>query len=190
MIQCDSGHLNSDLIACARYRIYDKKAEATLQNEGEGCTHILFIIHLPRHVVGSVFVGFQGDPWISTHIDNLETTDDTVMLHEAMGMSISQLFYGEAISEAGEAPNKAEVTLLTLDNAEISVEQTLPPSRSRNDFDGDTTAPLEGVGVRNEAELTQLTLDDAKMSVEEILPPSPSGKDFALEFVYIHVLYI
>ena len=181
MIQCDSGHLNSDLIACARYRIYDKKAEATLQNEGEGCTHILFIIHLPRHVVGSVFVGFQGDPWISTHIDNLGTTDNTIMLHEAMGMSISQLFYSEATSEAEETPNKAEVTQLTLDNAKMSVGQILPPSPSRIDFDEDTslhTVSLEKVGVQNEAEVTQSTLDKANMSAGQILPPPPSRIDF------------
>ena len=178
VIQCDSGHLNSGLIACARYRIYDKKAEATLQNEGEGCTHILFIIHLPRHVVGSVFVGFQGDPWISTHIDNLGTTDDTIMLHEAMGMSISQLFYSEATSEAGETPNKAEVTQLTLDDAKMSVGQILPLSPSRIDFDEESslhTVSLKKVGVQNEAEVTHLTLDKANMSVEEILP---SGNNF------------
>ena len=128
VIQCDSGHLNSDLIACARYRIYDKKAEATLQNEGEGCTHILFIIHLPRHVVGSKFVGFQGDPWISTHIDNLRATDDTIVLHEAMGVSISQLFYDEvATPEGAEAPNKAEPHQL------IPVGQILPPLPSTSD---------------------------------------------------------
>ena len=145
VIQCDSGHLNSDLIACARYRIYDKKTEAALQNEGEGCTHILFIIHLPRQLVGSMFVGFQGDPWISTHIDNLRATNDTVMLHEAIGVPISQLFYGGvATSEGLEAPNKAEPHPLTPDAAKIPVGQILPSLPSRSDLEGDSdshTAP-------------------------------------------------
>ena len=99
VIQCDSGHLNADLIACARYRIYDKRAETSLQNKvlrREGRTHVLFIIHLQRHMLGSSFVGFQGDPWISIHIDNLRPTKyNTITLHEAMIMSISHLFYGE-----------------------------------------------------------------------------------------------
>jgi len=97
VIQCDSGHLNADLIACARYRIYDKRAEASWQNEREGHTHVLFIIHLPRQLLGSLFVGFQGNPWISAHIDNLRPfMHDMITLHEAIGMSISYLFYGKA----------------------------------------------------------------------------------------------
>ena len=124
VIQCDSGHLNSDLIACARYRIYDKKAEATQQNEGEGCTHVLFIVYHPRQVGGSSFVGFQGDPWISTHIDNLRTKDNTITLHEAMGASISQLFYGkDTDSEEREAPNKTATLQLFSDAAQLPVER-------------------------------------------------------------------
>ena len=134
VIQCDSGHLNSDLIACARYRIYDKKTEATKRNEGEGCTHILFLIHLPRHVVGSKFVGFQGDPWISTHIDNLRASDDAITLHEAMGVSISQLFYGEVTtSEEAEVPSEAAALQLTPDATKTPVGQILPPLPSRSD---------------------------------------------------------
>ena len=100
MIQCDSGHLNGDLIACARYRIYDKRAEASLRHEREGCTHVLFIIHLPRQTVGSSFVGFQGEPWISTHIDDLRpTTGGAITLQEVMGVSISQLFCGKMAAD-------------------------------------------------------------------------------------------
>ena len=124
MIQCDSGHLNSDLIACARYRIYDKKTEATLQNEGEGCTHVLFIVYHPRQVGSSSFVGFQGDPWISTHVDNLRAKDNTITLHEAMGASISQLFYSkEADSEEKEAPIKTATFQLFSDAAQLPVEK-------------------------------------------------------------------
>ena len=102
VIQCDSGHLNGDLIACARYRIYDKRAETSLRNEREWCTHVLFIIHLPRQTAGSSFVGFQGEPWISTHIDDLRpTTGGTITLQEVMGVSISQLFCGKMAADKG-----------------------------------------------------------------------------------------
>ena len=96
IIQCDSGHMNGDLIACARYRIYDLKVKA----DQEKITHVLFIIHLPHQVASSSFVGFQGNPWISSHIDDLRpTTDNAVSAQEAIGLTISELFLGRAKSE-------------------------------------------------------------------------------------------
>ena len=91
MIQCDSGHLNGDLIACARYRIYDIRAKA----DKDQTTHVLFIIHLPRQVSSSL-VGFQGEPWISVHIDDLNTSEeDVVELQDAIGGAyISDMFIG------------------------------------------------------------------------------------------------
>ena len=99
IIQCDSGHINSDLIACARYRIYDMRAKALLNKDGESrrncLTHVLFIVNLPVQAVQSSFVGFQGDPWVSCHIDELRTSDEGALtLEGAEGASISELFYG------------------------------------------------------------------------------------------------
>ena len=92
IIQCHSGHLNGNLIACARHRIYDIRAQSGESNR----THILFIIHLPHQVVSSSFAGFQGDPWISAHIDDLiPTSDNTVAPFNAIGLSISELFIGK-----------------------------------------------------------------------------------------------
>lgn len=59
--------------------------------------HILFIIHLPPKDVQSSFVGFQSDPWISTHIDDL--TPSNFPLTEAIDKPMSQLFVAEAKSE-------------------------------------------------------------------------------------------
>ena len=90
MIQCDSGHLNGDLIACARNRIYDLRANG----DADQITHVLFIIHLPRQVSSSL-VGFQGDPWISAHIDDLNpSTNNRITPYEAIGIPISTLFIG------------------------------------------------------------------------------------------------
>ncbi len=89
IIQCDSGHLNGDLIACARYRIYDLRAKA----DKDLITHILFIIHLPQQAASSSFIGFQGDPWISFHIDDLRQPSYTVVsTKEAINSTISELF--------------------------------------------------------------------------------------------------
>ncbi len=91
ILQCDLGNVDGDLIACARYRIYDLTAKA----DEEQTTHVLFIIHLSHRAVSSTFVGFQGDPWMSSHIDDLNTTtDNTVSASDAIGLSISELFRG------------------------------------------------------------------------------------------------
>ena len=96
IIQCDSGHLNGDLIACARYRIYNVRAKALLKKyQTTHTTHVLFIIHLPVQTVQSSFVGFQGDPWISCHIDELRRSEKgAITLEGAQGVPMSILFYG------------------------------------------------------------------------------------------------
>ena len=115
ILQCDSGHLDGDLIACARYRIYDERAKTLMQNnvlERKSSTHVLFIIHLPQQATGSSFVGFQGDPWISTHIDDLRPADGTLpTLDEAIGATISELFLGHPIyTEVQDDPQDMEVS--------------------------------------------------------------------------------
>ena len=101
VIQCDSGHLNADLIACARNRVYDERVNALNKNKlrnREDITHILFIINLPHQVSTSTFVGFQGDPWISAHIDDLRPlSSDTIEPLHASAMNISELFIGKYI---------------------------------------------------------------------------------------------
>ena len=103
VIQCDSGHMNSDLIACARYRIYDERVKALERNRIQnrnGITHVLFIINLPHHVSSSTFVGFQGDPWISVHIDDLRpSVGDSIEPLQAITTTISELFIGEYIKD-------------------------------------------------------------------------------------------
>ena len=87
--------MNGDLIACARYRIYDERVKALVKEE-RGATHVLFIINLPHQVLASSrFVGFQGDPWISAHIDDLRpTSGDTIDPLNAISATISELFIG------------------------------------------------------------------------------------------------
>ena len=149
IIQCDSGHSNGDLIACARNRIYD------VRSEKEGDTHVVFVIHLPHQAANSSFVGFQGDPWISVHIDDLRpTSDSTIMPYEAMGTAISQLFLGDIIpddqfgvpmdQQGGEANANDE-------GASSDIEMDSKPSRpSRREDDSEGTqvlpSEMEGEG--------------------------------------------
>ena len=105
MVQCDSGHLNCDLIACARYRVCDEAIKAKSKNENQSrndVTHILFVIRLPQQEVKSQFVGFQGDPWISVHIDDLRPTSEaTVLPEQALTAKISEVFIGELDKPVG-----------------------------------------------------------------------------------------
>ena len=87
--------MSGDLIACARYRVLEERRES-MQQPIQSRTHVLFIIHLPKREFSSSFVGFQGDPWVCTHIDNLLPPEDAIgtpQLQDVMGHSISKLFY-------------------------------------------------------------------------------------------------
>ena len=91
-----------DLIACARHRIYDMRAKAAREstNSEAVATHVLFIVHLPVQTMQSSLVGFQGEPWISAHIDEIRpTSEGNITLDIAHGVSISKLFYGPLADE-------------------------------------------------------------------------------------------
>ena len=107
-------HLKNDLIACARYRVYDDAIEAKVKSEIRGrhsITHIVFIVRVPQQEVKSQFVGFEGEPWICVHIDELRTTtDSTVLPQQADSAKISELFIGNRIhSKRGFESNEGKV---------------------------------------------------------------------------------
>ena len=119
IIQCDSGHLYGDLIACARYRIDDEREKAN--NQLQHSIHVLFVIHLPRQFSetkkhGSSFVGFQGGHWISAHLDDIcAPTETALTLNNALSAPISDLFYSgdfistkESVIVTGPAERKLE----------------------------------------------------------------------------------
>jgi len=121
IIQCDSGHLYGDLIACARYRVCDLMAKG----DQEQRTHVLFIIHLPRQLSCSL-VGFQGDPWISCHIDDLIPTeaDNAIELDQVLGeVFISDVFMGKLpLNEQNEYMNTKVFSNLSQSNLNQSVD--------------------------------------------------------------------
>ena len=113
IIQCDSGYLYGDLIACAQYRIDDEREKAN--NQLQHNVHILFIIHLPRQFSetnkhGSSFIGFQGGHWISAHLDHIcAPTETALTLNDALSAPISDLFYnGDFISNDEPAKRRLE----------------------------------------------------------------------------------
>ena len=61
ILQCDSGDMHSDLIACARYNITNEHNQTRLTaDDSDGIVYVLFIVQLPR-IAGGCFVGFQVD---------------------------------------------------------------------------------------------------------------------------------
>ena len=117
VVQCDSGHLYGDLIACARYRVDDEREKSShLWTPEYGRTHVLFIVHLPRRggegdgdgALGSFF-GFQGGKWLSAHIDDLRAPNEAALsLDDALHMSISNLFYCEGAAQKSVEEEREE----------------------------------------------------------------------------------
>ena len=104
IIQCDAGHLNIDLIACARHRIIDERVSVTQMNSDTGplqATHVVFIVQLPKQAGGTKFVGFQGAQWYSVHIDDLSPPKDSCFdLPNAIDHSMSEIFGIESAANA------------------------------------------------------------------------------------------
>ena len=134
IIQCDSGHLYGDLIACARYRVDDERERALLHKRSHhGATHVLFIVNLPRRESdtsrrGSKMVGFQGGVWISAHIDDIrQPCKEKLTLEEARSAPIHELFYNMKFKSS--APNsevhmslEEEEKVTPVDEGDMEVE--------------------------------------------------------------------
>ncbi len=160
IIQCDSGHLNGDLIACARYRIYDIRAKA----DDVQITHVLFIIHLPQQVASSSFVGFQGDPWISSHIDDLRPTSDrAVSANEAIGLSISELFLGQP---------RVKTTPLESEEVHMSYSEDVEEDRGDGRSHSEEMPSASDSEGNNEYQQDERPRQDQEDELEEILAGS------------------
>ncbi|XP_052239407.1 E3 ubiquitin-protein ligase rnf213-alpha-like [Dreissena polymorpha] len=90
IIQCESGDVNSKLIACARYCVMDEIVKTWNQQQTPVC--IVFIIQLPRKA-GGCFSDFQCGVWHSAHIDDLYAEYSTLpQFNNLQGMSVSEIF--------------------------------------------------------------------------------------------------
>ncbi len=110
-----------------------------------GSTHVLFIIHLPIHVA-TKFVGFLGEPWISTHIDDLRTpTDMTLTLVQAINTPISELFYRQhlQVETAAEIQDEREV------DVRCSSDSSVPGTSTEGNSDSEELSTT-GKGVSSD----------------------------------------
>ncbi len=181
ILQCDSGHLNGDLIACARHRIYDLRARV---EEGQ-ITHVLFIIHIPRQISCSL-IGYQGAPWISAHIDDLNNVEnDMVELREVIGgAGMSELFIGGKLDHGTTLPYSSQTSQSTVEDKDQAQEVDIdnvskdPPSmevessssnrywaQPTNSFQRDEKNKPEPMELSLE-DLEDFTIDDNKELLE------------------------
>ena len=174
IIQCDSGHLYGDLIACARYRVDDEREKARLQRRpGQGTTHVLFIIHLPRRGVdkdkeSSSFVGFQGGAWISAHIDDIRAPAEAALtLDEALSAPISELFYNMPFTS-----NRRVLEPVSRTGNELEVEE------QRNELSG-----LEVEDIEMNVELYKKENGNEEEALQQIESDLPPSEIIGLEFI-------
>ncbi len=106
---------------------------------------MVFVIHLPHQAANSSFVGFQGDPWISVHIDDLRpTSDSTIMPYEAMSTAISQLFMGNITpDDQFGLPMDQEGAADASNKDESDTEMDSKPSRREDEREGKQIPPPE-----------------------------------------------
>ena len=100
LVQCSSGHLNKDLISCARHKAIDElenfrgKEEWQMNYlEKSRRVHIIFIVSLPKMPGGTKFAAFQGGRWLCVHLDDLRTPEATALTFmAAVNFPLSELF--------------------------------------------------------------------------------------------------
>ena len=174
IVQCDSGHFYSDLIACARYRVDDEREKSShLWTSEYGRTHVLFIVHLPRPGEGisalDSFVGFQGGKWLSAHIDDLRAPSEAALsLEDVLNISISDLFYSVGNRVLNEdAPVMFQENENTDREIKNSAEllEVVQSEKSMSD-ESDDDIDNEAMG-QNESDEESIQVQDKELESEE-----------------------
>ncbi|XP_065826355.1 E3 ubiquitin-protein ligase RNF213-like isoform X3 [Oscarella lobularis] len=117
LVLCESGDVNGELVACARYLVQECRENAFSKREEDGlkpvARHIVFIIHLPR-VAGGCFVGFQGGAWSEVHIDDLRPA------HQAKQLSITSLVGRKLSTLLGDVETGPQLVRHETSNVEMT----------------------------------------------------------------------
>ncbi|XP_066291012.1 E3 ubiquitin-protein ligase RNF213-like isoform X3 [Branchiostoma lanceolatum] len=181
IVQCDSGHTNSNLIACARYCVQDEQTQV-----GNTTAHLVFIVQLPR-LPGGCFVGFQGGKWTCAHIDDLQPPHRNAPdVAQMRGKPISQLLgghrreEGEAVSmdvDAGEEGNLPERS--------VQMEEEMPVPGAEpgvgEDMDVDEDEEPQGSSMEEGGDAHEgMDLDDIELELtaeKEEINPEPKTTD-------------
>ena len=155
IIQCDCGHLHSNLIACARHKVIDEivvpqtptkedDSEEIRNNKSDSkkkeiksTVHVVFIVQLPRKAGGTNFVGFQGGDWLSVHLDDLRPLkENELSFQSAIQCSISEIFNSMYQSVTSAALEKELESVQSEEEIEhLSSEHTVEPSSLKQNIE-------------------------------------------------------
>ncbi|XP_053396010.1 E3 ubiquitin-protein ligase rnf213-alpha-like [Mercenaria mercenaria] len=150
VIQCDSGDVNANLIACARYCVMDEFEK--MRDELRAPVHVVFIVQLPR---GASFTGFQCGIWHSAHIDDLYTADMNMpTVQDMQGKSVAKLFTDAVVEPSAmeideEIPREAgsgaeEMEWSEAEGRHVSQRQRMDEDMITNDLENRLRgAPLQ-----------------------------------------------
>ncbi|XP_052808603.1 E3 ubiquitin-protein ligase rnf213-alpha-like isoform X2 [Mya arenaria] len=107
LVQCDSGDVHANLIACARYIVMDEYEKA--REYLRAPVHAIFIVQLPRKA-GGCFTGFQCGRWHSAHIDDL-CPESTQMpdIQDLQGKTVSGIFHSVVRKHSPPSDIEAEL---------------------------------------------------------------------------------
>ena len=102
LVQCSSGHLNKDLISCARHKAIDELENFRGMDEWKEeyvakgrQVHVIFVVSLPKTPGGTTFAAFQGGRWLCVHLDDLRSPEATALTFmAAVKFPLSKLYTG------------------------------------------------------------------------------------------------
>jgi hypothetical protein len=94
ILQCDSGDLFGDLIACARYNVTNEYNQLLVSKTKDGgssvsqptLVHVVFIIQLPR-VTGGCFTGFQ----VRSFSFNVHKAQNSLHCHQKISLALGRV---------------------------------------------------------------------------------------------------
>ncbi|XP_071394340.1 E3 ubiquitin-protein ligase rnf213-alpha-like, partial [Centroberyx affinis] len=87
----DEGPHSRNILSSAKYSCINEINKRA--NSDSTKTFVYFVTKLPRIEGGTSYVGFQGGPWRSVHIDDLRTSKEFVSdVHSLKNLRISELF--------------------------------------------------------------------------------------------------
>ena len=180
IIQCDCGHLHSNLIACARHKVIDEivvpqtstkevktedienKESDSKKKESKSTVHVVFIVQLPRKAGGTNFVGFQGGDWWSVHLDDLRPLkENELSFQNAIQCSISEIFNSMYQSVTSAASEKEFEPVSSEEEIEpLSSKEEIEPVTSEHGIENSTSE--QEIEQLEHSQNQSLSLDDSR----------------------------
>ncbi|XP_053388236.1 E3 ubiquitin-protein ligase rnf213-alpha-like [Mercenaria mercenaria] len=154
VIQCDSGDINVNLIACARYCVLDELEK--MREDITAPVHVVFIVQLPRN---ARFSGFQCGVWHSVHIDALLPGDIKMPdLEDMIGRSPAKLCrdaVGNSFDIEQEIGKEREVPVQEEESEGLDISSI----SERSDAVTDCMQEKSNVGIDSQIHLDDVIID-------------------------------